>query len=156
MIGQTAVTIAAAKADAPESLWHFLGQIPATMEAQQLYALLISGMVGIAAHYLNKWATGQIEGNLWDYLFHDHARSTVLSIGAYIGFALTTVTSGALDGTGWFTALWMGATTGFAVDAIANKGTRPVWTQEQKTAAAVVAANEPPKTVVQPTTEVKP
>lgn len=132
MIGENAATIAEVKAAAPESLWHFLGQLPATMEAQQFYALMLSGFVGMAAHYLNKWATGQIEGNLWNYLFNDHARSTVLSVTAYIGFALTTVTSGALDGAGWFTALWMGATTGFAIDSIANKGTRPAWTDEQR------------------------
>ena len=137
----TGQTIAQVKAEAPESLWHFLGQLPVTLEAQQVYALMLSGLVGMAAHYLNKWATGQIEGNLWGYMFHDHARNTVLSVTAYIGFALTTVTSGALDGAGWFTALWMGATTGFAIDSIANKGTRPVWTPEQK--AAIQSGGKP-------------
>lgn len=136
MIGQNAATIAEVKSATPESLWHFLSQLPATMEAQQLYALLLSGIVGMMAHYLNKWATGQIEGNLLDYLFRDHARNTVLSLGTYVGFALTTVTSGALDGAGWFTALWMGATTGFAVDSITNKGSRPVWSDQQRAASA--------------------
>lgn len=122
-------------AQAPD-LWQYLAALPATIEAQQFIALLISGTVGIIAHYTMKWARGEIVGSLLTYLFKDHLRNTVLSFFSYVGFAITTIGSGGLmnDGSsiGWYPILVMGLTTGFAVDAIANKGQRPVWTDEQR------------------------
>lgn len=129
------------------SLWDFLSQLPATIEAQQLYGLIISGLLGISANWVVKWARNEIEGNLFDYLLRDHPRNTVLSLASYVGFALATITAGALNGSGWFTVLWLGVTTGFSVDAISNKGKRSEWSEEQrqaKTAAddAIEAVNK--------------
>lgn len=132
---------------AEESLWHFLSALPQTHEAQQLYALMIAGMVGMIAHYLMKWAQGEIVGNLGRYLFCDHVRATALSFFTYIGFALATVIAGALDGSSWFTILWLGVTTGFSVDALTNKGIRPKWTEEQR---AVKAENPTAPSAVLP------
>lgn len=122
-----------------ESLWHFIGQLPGTIEAQQMYALLISGALGISANYLLKWARQEIAGSLWQYLFKDNVRGTVLSLASFVGLAITSIAAGIFNGesggyVGWTTVMWFGLTNGFAVDAIANKGTRAPWTDEQREA----------------------
>lgn len=120
-----------------ESLWHFLSQLMFTLEAQQFFALMIGGVAGMISHWLVKWARGEIAGSLAKYLLYDHVRNTILTVFTYVGFALTTVATPALTGAnggpvGWFTVLWLGITTGFSIDAVANKGERPVWTDEQR------------------------
>lgn len=143
MQGQTIAQVTSG-ATQTESLWHFLAQLPGTIEAQQLYALIISGALGIAANYLLKWARQEIAGSLWQYLFKDNIRGTVLSIASFIGLAITSIAAGVFtaDGdtyVGWTTVMWFGLTNGFAVDAIANKGTRAPWTSEQREARSAEA-----------------
>jgi hypothetical protein len=138
MQGQTLAQVTSSVTQT-ESLWHFLGQLPGTIEAQQLYALLISGCLGISANYLLKWARQEIAGSLWQYLFKDNARGTVLSVASFIGLAITSIAAGVFTAeagayVGWTTVMWFGLTNGFAVDAIANKGTRAPWTDEQREA----------------------
>lgn len=152
MTGPTVADVKSTQVD----LWHFLAQMPSTLEAQQLCGLMIAGVVGMCGHYLVKWAQGEIAGSLVQYLFVDSLRKTMLSFFTYVGFALTTIASPALtvDGGGsvdWFTVLWIGLTSGYAIDSIANKGTRPTWTPDQREAAA--ATQPETKTAVLPVTE---
>ena len=135
----TAPTVAQIAVTAPpsESLWHFLAQMPASQEAQILYGFILAGIVGMIAHYIVRWAYGQIEGSLWKYLFVDSPRRTLLAFIGLAGLALTAVSTGIFttpEGlfTGWSNVLWTGLTTGFGSDSVANKGSRPIWTDEQR------------------------
>ena len=135
----TAQTMAQAKIATPESLWHFLAALPTTMEAQILYGVLLSGVVGMVANYTVKWARGEIAGSLWQYLFLTQFRATLLSFFGYMGLAITSIAAAIFstsDGqfVGWATVLWFGATNGFAVDAIANRGDRKAWSPEERAA----------------------
>ena len=132
-----AQTISQAHEATQQSLWHFLAQLPQTQEAQLLYGLILAGAVGMVANYLVKWAKGEIEGNLWCYLVKDKLRATVLSFSSYVGVAVASIAAGIFvtDGgifVGWSTVLWFGVTNGFAVDAIANKGRRPEWSEGER------------------------
>lgn len=136
-------TVAQAKAASPESLWHFLSQLPGTVEAQQLYALLIFGVIGMFAHYFVKWIQGEISGNLLDYLFRQEPRRTVLSLVALIGSSFTLVVSPVLMPNdvfiGWGAVLWMAVTTGYGIDSVANKGDRQIWTEQDRAEKAALA-----------------
>ena len=110
-----------------ESLWDFLAALPSTAEAQILYALLISGVVGMMAHYFTRWAKGEIQGSLFAYMFGTCVRSTALAFTVMFGSALTAITSGVFIGesgafVGWLNVMWFGITNGYASDSIANKG----------------------------------
>lgn len=117
-----------------ESLWAFLAGLPASIEAQILYALLLSGSVGMMAHYFTRWAKGEIQGSLLTYLFDSYARRTAMAVTILVGMSITAITSGVFEsdsGTfvGWLNVLWFGVTNGYASDSIANKGmssTQPV------------------------------
>ena len=111
-----------------ESLWQFLSALPSTAEAQILYALLMSGVVGMMAHYFTRWAKGEIQGSLFTYLFGTCVRSTALAFSVIVGAAITAITSGVFiteSGTfvGWLNVMWFGITNGFASDSIANRST---------------------------------
>ena len=130
-------TIAQIKAEAPESLWHFLTNLPFSMEAQLFYALLLAGTLGMVANYIVRWGRKEIEGCLGEYLFKQNLRGTVLSLATYVGVVLGAIAAGAFHVgdantfVGWGWVLWMGAGNGFVIDNIANKGQKPVWTQQQ-------------------------
>lgn len=121
-----------------QSLWDFLAALPTSFEAQLLYALLLSGLAGMFANYLVRWARQEIAGSLWAYLVVQNPRGTILSFCTYLSAALLAIWAGVFvvaDNVfvGWGAVLWLGATNGFAIDAIANKGQRPVWTQAERT-----------------------
>lgn len=124
------------------SLWSFLQQLPSSTEAQLFYALMIAGTLGMVAHYVVKWAKKEIEGNLLCYLFWQNPRGTVLSFCAYTGVTLMAIyadpfhVGAARTFVGWGMVLWLGAFNGFAIDAIANKGQRPIWTPTQREKAS--------------------
>jgi hypothetical protein len=144
----TGPTLEQLKSSAPpsESLWHFLVQLPGTMEAQVIYAMLIGGMIGMLAHYFVKWCRGEIAGSLIAYLFVDNPRRSMLAVATLIGvlfgeFSLSTfMVEGAV--VSWGMVLFSGMKSGFLVDAVVNKGSRPEWTQAQRTAAAVEEAEK--------------
>lgn len=136
-----------------ESLWQFLASLDQTSEVQILIALMLSGLVGMAANWLFKYAKGEV-GCFVDYVFRSNARHSLLAVLTYAGTALTAVMSGVFFSdtsalgelaqcaaelpektfVGWFNVLWMGATTGFGIDAVVNKGERVAWTPEQRVA----------------------
>lgn len=141
----TGPTVAQAKLASPESLWHFLAAVPSTIEFQILIGLMLAGTFGMVAHYTVKWFKGEIAGSLFEYLFVQNFRGTVLSMFSFIGLALTSIITGVFEATGgvfvgWTTVLWFGLTQGFAVDAIANKGDRKEWTDQERAVKAVVGA----------------
>lgn len=130
-------TIQQLKTQTPDSLWHFLAALPSSFEAQLLYGLLLAGALGMIANYTVKWAKDEITGSLWAYLFCQNFKGTMLSFFSYTGLAITSIAANifitdAGSFVGWSTVMWFGVTNGFAVDAIANKGTRPVWTPKQR------------------------
>ena len=135
---ELAQTIAQAKSASPESLWHFLRALPVTMEAQIWYGLLLSGAVGIMAHYFHKWASDEIAGSLFDYLFRQHPKKTILSLSAYVAWTLSLVGTGIFqtgsgEFVGWSIVLILGLTNGYGVDSLANRGGRAVWDAETRT-----------------------
>lgn len=128
-VGPTGDSIATMKANNPvgDSLWKFLLKLPETAEAQLLYGLWISGFLGIAAHYVHLWLTESIEGSLWNYLFHQYPRRTLLTVCAYVAWTFTLVGTSVFETdagifVGWWNVLLFGASNGFGVDALANKG----------------------------------
>lgn len=131
-------TIAQVKAEAPESLWHFLIHLPSTMEAELFYALMLAGTLGMVANYLVKWGKKEIEGCMGEYLFKHNPRGTVLSFCTYAGGALGAIAANAFHVgdahtfVGWGWVIWMGIGNGFVIDSITNNGQRAVWTRQQR------------------------
>ena len=120
------------------SFWDYLATFPGSFEAQLFSALLLSGSLGMIGNYMVKWAKNEIEGSLWCYLFHSNVRLTVLAFLSFIGLSITSISAGifVLEGKfiGWPAVIWFGATNGFTVDAIVNKGTRQNWTAAERDA----------------------
>lgn len=146
-----APTIAQAKLEAPESLWHFLAALPGTMEAQIWYALLLGGVLGMIGHYVRGRSTGNIAGNPVDYFLRDNlwrsigaAVAVATELFAEIGAGLFTTSAGAF--VGWGIVLLSGLKTGYLGDSIVNKGTRVEWTEKKRDAVEVVdrAKDVPP------------
>jgi len=134
-----AQTIAQVKAEAPESLWHFLVNLPTTMEAQIFYALMLSGTLGMIANYIQKWFRSEISGCLVDYLFRQNPRATGLAFFTYTSMAITAIAMhafhvGGADQifVGWGWVMSLGFTNGFTIDAIMNKGQKAIWTPEER------------------------
>lgn len=120
----------------PQTLGEFLAAVPGSWEAQIFVGLMLAGFIGMAAHYLLKWARGDIKGSLICY-FAQNLRSTILSVFTYIGIALTAIASGAFTGeyggfVGWKTVFWLGITNGFTIDAIVNRTERARWTHTER------------------------
>lgn len=123
----TGVPIAEIKASQPMSLWEFLLQLPGSMEAQVLYALLLFGLIGMSGHYTMRWLQGDIRGSLINYMFNQYPRRTILAVSGILGTSLTGITAGAFVNeagmfVGWLNVLWVGLTTGYAADSVANRG----------------------------------
>lgn len=118
------------KAAGPDTLWHFLTQLPGSMEAQLFYAIVAFGAAGVFFNYAVKWMKKEIVGGLWPYLFVDNVRGTLLSWTSTIGAGVVGITSGMFetpDGTfiGWFRVLVLCFGNGFFWDAVLNKGAKP-------------------------------
>lgn len=109
-----------------QSLWVFLKQLPNTMEAQVFYALLLSGSIGIIAHYFRQWYSGKIEGSLFEYLFKQEPRRTIAAFAVYVGWVLSLLGTGVFttssgEFVGWGIVLIMGLTNGYSIDSLTNK-----------------------------------
>lgn len=131
-------TIAQLKAAIPsQSLWDYLWQIPNSVEAQIFYALMIASLLGIVAHYLRLWASGQIAGSLWDYLFTQHPRNTFLAILGAASLSVGEVSANLYqsawgDVLSWAIVFVSGFKNGYATDSLINKFVRAEWTDEQR------------------------
>jgi hypothetical protein len=83
-----------------------------------------SGLVGMAAHYIKKWARSETSSSIIGYFGKDNINATLNTFGAYCVAVI-----GAL-GTGVITSdmnvygiIYAGLTMGFAVDSSFNRGT---------------------------------
>lgn len=118
------------------SLFDWLRALPGSFEAQLFVGLMLAGTLGMVAHYLLKWARGEIKEHLLCYLWRNK-RSTALSFFTYVGVAIGAISSGAFVTdygvfVGWKMVFWMGITNGFTIDAIANKTARSEWTPKER------------------------
>lgn len=138
-------TIAQLKANGHETLWQFLAQVPNSTEAQIWYAMMFGCIIGMVAHYVRQWATGQISGGLWTYLFVQCPRNTLLAL---IGAAMVSAgevsmdlyQSAGGDVFSWWLIIISGFKNGYATDSLINRARRAEWSQEQR------AANQPQET----------
>lgn len=135
---------AAKAATDQQSLFQFLGRLPFTMEAQIWYALLIGGALGMFAHYANGRVKGEIAGSPLDYFLRDNFWRSIGAAGtmagelfAEIGTGLFTTEAGLF--VGWGIVILSGIKSGYLGDSVINKGTRPIWTDAARTAAAPAA-----------------
>lgn len=110
-----------------ESLWHFLQALPTTFEMQIVYAILVSGLLGLFFCYAVKWMRKEIVGSLWAYLFHDNVRGTLLSFTLTVGIGVAGIASGMFEEgngefIGWWKTLVLAFGNGYFWDSVANKG----------------------------------
>ncbi len=155
-------TIAQAKAATPD-LWHFLGALPFTQDAEIWYALCIGGFIGMVGHYIRGRASGDISGNPIDYFFRDNFWRSIGAAGAmaselFVEVSSSVFTTDAGIFVGWGIVLLSGLKSGYLGDSVINKGKRIEWTDQKREAAAVVkvAENVPPaksSTVIDPSKE---
>lgn len=123
------------RAEGQESLWHFLGRLPSSFEAQIFYAVALFGTLGMFANYAKQWLKGQITGNLLSYLFHDNLRGTLLSFSAAIGTGVGGIMAGVFetssgDFVGWFNVMALSVMNGFTWDSTLNGGQQPTEKKE--------------------------
>ncbi|TXH19807.1 MAG: hypothetical protein E6R03_00070 [Hyphomicrobiaceae bacterium] len=118
-----------------ETLWEFLLKLPASFEAQLFYGMMIAGTLGMGMNWLVKWLRNELPCFV-TYMFKSEAKRSVLSILTLAGTVLAAIATNVfvIDDrfVGWLNVLWTGATTGFAVDATMNKGSREAWTEEER------------------------
>lgn len=157
---QQAQTIAEAKAAMPESLWHFLAALPATMEAQIWYALLIGGAVGMIGHYIRGRSAGDISGSPLDYFFRDNLWRSIGAAGAMAGELFAEIGTGLFTSdagvfVGWGIVLLSGLKTGYAADSLVNKGRRVAWSDDKRDAVQQVAEVIAKPVTVQPAATIK-
>lgn len=108
-------------------------------ELRVFLMLMVSGTAGMVANWLVKWARGEIKGGLAAYLFRDNPRSTALSLFTYTGAVLAAMQADVVHVAnavfiGWANVAWLGATNGYFIDNIINKGERAVWTPQERQA----------------------
>lgn len=118
-----------------ESLWSFLAKLPGTIEAQLFYALFLAGFLGVTAHTLLAYLRGDIQGNLFKYLFLQYPKQTTLAYISLIGSDFAAIGAHLFqtaDGTfvGWLNVLAQGFTLGYAVDSISGKSDK-AWAAQQ-------------------------
>jgi len=121
----TAQTIAQAKHQ--QTLWDFLAALPTTQEAQIFYALIIGCALGMLAHYVRQWASGNAAGGLIDYLFLASPKRTLLTVIGVVSWSAGEVATGLFTTSegafvGWALVILSGLKTGYAGDSIINKG----------------------------------
>ncbi len=120
----------------PTSLSVFLANIPGSWEAQIFMGLMLSGLLGMGAHYLVKWSRGEIKENLFCYAV-SNGRKLLLSLLTTTGLAITAVMNDFFIAdfggfVGWKIVLWTGAETGFFIDVIMSKTDRARWSYEER------------------------
>lgn len=122
-----------------QTLEAFIRAFLAGPELRVFLMLMAAGSMGMIANWLVKWARGEIKGGLLTYLFRDNPRSTALSFFTYTGAVLAAMQADVVHVAGgvfigWANVAWLGATNGYFIDNIINKGERAVWTTEERAA----------------------
>lgn len=82
-----------------------------------------AGVVGIVAHYVKKWAAGEIEGDLFCYLFLDYPKKTILTLMMFLASAAGLLALGSISvNTDHLMLIGAGFGIGWACDSGVNKG----------------------------------
>lgn len=84
--------------------------------------VIASGLAGMVAHAIKKWARKEIDGSPIDYLFRDHFRETVLSLGALLSAAAAALAGGLFEGMTLLQVVIAAFPYGYANDSVVNKG----------------------------------
>jgi len=112
-----------------QSLFQYLIAFLTGRETEIYGALLFFGVIGMIGNYTKRWLTGEIAGSLFDYMFRQHPRATMLaacSIAAElfgeVGLGLFTSASG--EFVGWSMVIATALKSGYIFDSMANKGTK--------------------------------
>lgn len=117
------------------TLWDFLQLLPASFEAQVFYGMMLAGTLGMGMNWFVKWLRGELPCFV-TYMFKSSVKRTILAVLTLAGTVMTAISTDIFVAdqvfVGWLNVLWSGATTGFAVDATLNKGTREEWTPEER------------------------
>lgn len=117
------------------SLWDFLAQLPFSFEAQLFYGMMLAGSLGMGVNWMVKWLRNELPCFV-TYMFKNNVKRSLLAILTLAGTILTAISTDIFVAddkfVGWLNVLWTGATTGFAVDATLNKGTREEWSPEER------------------------
>jgi hypothetical protein len=134
------LTIQQIRQNEPETLWHFLQQLPASFEAQILLGLVLAGFLGAIVSWLVKWSSGDAH-SLMDYCFRNSFKRTVASVLTFLGIIVGAIASDMFktdsgEFVGWMNVLVNGFTVGFGSDASINKGKRVVWTEDKRAEAS--------------------
>lgn len=94
-----------------------------TQLALAMFFYLGSGVLGIVAHYLKKWAAGDIQGSLFCYLFMDYPKKTVLTLMMFLASAAGLLALGSINvNTDPMMLVGAGFGIGWACDSGVNKG----------------------------------
>jgi hypothetical protein len=106
-----------------EPLGGFLLRLPASAEAQILYAWALAVWCGMAFTWFGKWKVGQADARYFIENFRWTMGSLVTSLGAGVGG----IVSGAFETSsgefvGWWSVLYHGGIAGAAIDWAMNKG----------------------------------
>lgn len=87
---------------------------------------LFCGLLGVIAHYTKKWARGEIQGNLFCYLFIDHPKETVAVLLTFLTSAAALLAAGSISiSTDPMMLIGAGFGIGWACDSGLNKGDTP-------------------------------
>lgn len=145
MNGSTIAEVKATSAAQAETLWHYLSQIPATVEAQIFYALLAGAVFGMLANYTRLWLTDQITGSFLDYLIFQYPKRTLLAIFGAASWSVGEVSMGIYQGAAgeafsWALILVSGFKNGLGSDVFANKGVETATAAAATDKASAVAS----------------
>lgn len=137
MLDALAATMAAIE-KTPTPLSVFLASLPGSWEMQIFYGLMLSGTVGMVAHYFLKWARDEIKGSLFCHLWINKKKA-LLSLATFSTMAWTAAFNGAFIGdfggfVGWKMVLSWGWGIGLSIDVIVNKSDRARWTLVERLA----------------------
>lgn len=92
-------------------------------EMMPLWVYLVSGLLGMVAHYVTKWAKGEIIGNLFSYLFLDKPKATVAALMAFLMSAAALLATGGISlSTEPMMLIGAGFGIGWTCDSGLNKG----------------------------------
>jgi hypothetical protein len=135
-----------------QSLLDFLLALPATLDAQIFYGLMLGGFVGMIGHYIRARASNNVGGNPIDYFFRQNPWRSLAALAAVAIELFGEVGSGMFftpHGTfvGWAIVLLSGLKTGYVGDSAINKSDRPTWTEEHRVEATAKFTKDLPKSV---------
>ena len=84
---------------------------------------LFCGLLGIIAHYAKNWAKGEIEGDLFCYLFLDHPKQTLAVFISFLVSAAALLATGSINvNTDPMMLIGSGFGIGWVCDSGFNKG----------------------------------